>query len=283
MSRPEQVLLILVVYAAGVASGLARYPGSNLDGAAWGAIGLVTVAVSVHVVNEYADAETDQRTRRTPFSGGSGALNDLALPRRLARDTAVLTAVIALVLAVVGLLTATITGAAAGFLLAGLVGGWWYSVGPYPLSRHGYGEVANAALGGLLLPLYGVAIVAGQVGADDLVVWGPFALVAFVNLLETQWPDRDADRATGKRTLTSRLSARGVRVLASLSVACAYGLIVLLTPDPLPAHVAVASLASLPLSLWGLHRLTRTSSPLPSVLAMVVMVLAQGAAWTMRL
>lgn len=283
MSRPEQVLLILVVYGAGVASGLARYPEATPGGALWAAIALVAVAVSVHVVNEYADAQTDRLTRRTPFSGGSGALIDLGLPRRLARDTAMVTATMALVLAVTGLLRGTLTTLAVGLLLAGLLGGWWYSVGPYPLSRHGYGEVANAALGGLLLPLYGVASVAGQIGVGDVAVWMPFTLVAFVNLLETQWPDREADRTTGKRTLTTRLSARGVRVVAALSVASAYVLVLVLTPDPLPAHVAVASLTSLPLSLWGLHRLTRTARPLPSVLAMVVMVLAQGIAWAMRL
>jgi 1,4-dihydroxy-2-naphthoate octaprenyltransferase len=48
-------------------------------------------------------------------------------------------------------------------LMAGVVGGLAYSVAPVALMRRGAGEAVNAILGGLLLPLYGVASATGRV------------------------------------------------------------------------------------------------------------------------
>lgn len=82
MTRPPQLLLVLAVALLGVvmarARGAAFDPGSVLTGLAV----LVPIAASIHLVNEYADHETAAATTRTPFSGGSGALTESALPRR---------------------------------------------------------------------------------------------------------------------------------------------------------------------------------------------------------
>lgn len=277
-SRPDQVLLILVVFAAGVAAGTApgTVPGIGVGAAA---LALVLVAVSVHMANEYADVDTDALTTRTRFSGGSGAITDMAVHRRTVLAAAVATGAGGALVAALALLAGALSSSALLLLAVGLVGGWLYSVGPFALSRHGWGEVANATLGGLVLPMFGVASSAGRLSAADVVVFVPFALLVFVNLLETQWPDRIADRAVGKHTVTSRLSATGVRRLALGLVAAAYTLLLLMTPEPLPPTVAAASFLALPLSVWGLLRLTRAPAPLPAVLAMVAILVAQGIAW----
>ncbi len=278
MSRPDQVLLTVVVFGAGVAAG--RAPGVRPDlGVALAGAALVLVAASVHVANEYADADTDARTRRTPFSGGSGAMAGLDVSRTTVLVAALVSAASGVLVAAGALLAGVLPPLALLLLGVGLGGGWLYSIGPFAFSRHGWGEVVNAVLGGLLLPVYGVAAVAGQASAADVAVFVPFALVVFVNLLETQWPDRVADRAVGKHTLTSRLSAPAVRRLAAAGVTVAFTLLVVLAPDPLPARVAVASFLALPLSVWGLVRLTRVPDPLPAVLAMITMIVAQGIAW----
>lgn len=283
MSRPDQLALIVVVLAAGVAAGTSRGdqgPGQLTAGPlAVVAAALLLVAASVHVVNEYADSDTDVLTRRTRFSGGSGALADPGVPRRTALAAAVALAGSGVAVALLGWTAGALPAPALSLLALGLVGGWLYSVGPFAFSRHGWGEVANAALGGLVLPAYGIAAMTGTVTPSDVAAFAPFALLVFVNLLETQWPDRVADRAVGKHTLTSRLSPRQVRGLATASAALAYGLLLAMTPTPMPTVVAAASFVALPLSVWGLARLTRNPEPLPGVLAMVVMIVAQGLAW----
>ena len=277
MSRPDQVLLVLAVYAVGWVAGStgvlpARAPLST-SGAVLTALAVAAVAVGVHVVNEFADAGTDARTVRTRFSGGSGALSELGLPAAFALRVAVGGAAVAAALTALGLVAGRMTGLVALLLTLGLVGGWAYSVGPWPFSRHGWGEVVNALLGGLLLPATG-AVVAGAAFGPAALAFLPFALLTFVNLLETQWADRDADRSSGKHTLASRLSATTLRRLGAAAAVTAYGLSLVVLPWP----VAVAGLVGAPLSAVGVHRLGR-GSPGPSVAAMVAVLLLQGAAW----
>lgn len=279
MSRPEQVLLIAVVFGVGVAAGAALHDRLDVVATLWALAALVPTAVSVHVVNEYADHETDAITRRTAFSGGSGALAELGVDRRFARRVAAGAAAPALGTAVLGTVTGGLPLPASILLVVGLVGGWQYSVGPLRLSRRGLGEVANALLGGLLLPLFGIAAATGRIGVLEVLLFVPFALLDFVNLLETQWPDRVADRLTGKHTLVSRLSPAGVRGAAIGATLVAYPLAVIAAVQAMAVTVAVASLVALPVSVWALARLTRVERPLPGVLAMVLFLGSTGTAW----
>jgi 1,4-dihydroxy-2-naphthoate octaprenyltransferase len=280
MSRPGQLLLVVAVFAVGVVAGAALNGGLDRAGVAWALAALVPAAVSVHVVNEYADRDTDALTRRTAFSGGSGALGDLGLDRAVAWWAAVAAAAVAVAVAGAGLVLDVLPPVVAGLLVAGLAGGWQYSVGPLRLSRRGWGEVANALLGGLLLPVYGVAAATGRVGVVDVLVFLPFALLDFVNLLETQWPDRVADRRTGKRTLVTRVPARTVRLLTAGATVLAYATAVAVLCGLMLGGIALASLVALPLSVWAVVRIARVERPLPGVLAMLTFLLTQGAAWT---
>ncbi len=270
------MLLILAVLGCGAVAGTKLVTGGgHVETAELVAVGAVValIAVSVHAVNEFADVDTDACTVRTRFSGGSGALIAYGLGACFALRLAVAAGLIAALGTVAGVAVGLWSVTVAGLLLVGMVGGWQYSVPPLALSRHGGGEVANALLGALLLPVTGAAVVGAAV-TTAAVQFAPFALLDFVNLLETQWADRMADRAVGKRTLASRLSPRALRVAGAVSVVAAYGLSVLLQP----AAVAAAGLLAAPLSVWGVWRLGR-GAPGPSVAAMVVFLFAQAAAW----
>lgn len=280
MSRPDQTLLVAMVYAAGVTAAIAVDDGPPGDGVAWGLVALIPAAVSIHLINEYADRATDAITTRTRYSGGSGALSDLGLRPPLPRRAAVVSAGVSLLAAGAGLALGHLPPTAALLLAIGLVGGWQYSIPPLALSRHGWGEVTNALLGGLLLPLYGIAAAAGRITTDDLVMFLPFALVVFVNLLETQWADRHADMATGKNTLAARAPATLLRGLAAAATVAAYTLLLLLAPAPVPPLVAGTSMAALPLSVYAAWQLTRHDTPGPAVLAMLVLLAVQLLSWT---
>ena len=275
ISRPDQVLLIVVVYAVGAVAGRALEPtgGTSLAAVLWVGAVVAAVAVSVHAVNEYADAETDALTRRTRFSGGSGALAAFQLPPSFALHLARGAGACAVVLGLAAGLLVDVPDAAWPLLALGLIGGWEYSAGPVAFSRHGWGEVANAVLGGLLLPVTGAVVVGAPLGTA-VAVFVPFALLDFVNLLETQWADRDADRLVGKHTLASRLSPGSIRFLGGVVALTAYAL----ATATQPALVAAAGALALPLSAWGVWRLGR-GGPGPSVTAMVVFLVAQGVAW----
>lgn len=281
-ARPSQVALVGLVYALGVGMGAARDP-PDPGRVALGAAVLLPAVLAVHYGNEYSDADTDRLGDRTAFSGGSGALGRTGLgPAVLRRGTVV--AGCAAVVAVGAGLSGGVPVAA--LLLDGaiLVLGLAYSLPPVRLVARGLGEVTNALLGGVLLPLYGVAVVTTPRPADLLSVV-PFALLVGCNLFATHWADRDADRRTGKRTLAVRWSPAGVRRAYLGLVAAAAGSTAVLTVESvLPVPVALAHLVAAPFLLWGWQTLARRRSPLPAVAAMVsVAVSTTVARWALAL
>ncbi len=279
MSRPSQVLLIAVVYFAGVAA--ARASGAfDLPAILIGLAALTLVSVSVHYANEYADAETDAATRRTAFSGGSGALSRTGLAPRIALYAAVASAVAGLSLGVLGAVAGGLPPIAFGLLLGGTIGGWAYSLPrSVALNRHGLGEFGNAILGGLLLPVYGFATAAGSVPPWVVAAFVPFALVDLASVLSTAWPDRSADEADGKRTLVTRISPRFLRGIHAGSLTAAGVVTAAITDRAIPSTVALASLFVVPPALIATIRMTSTESPVWSVATMVGLIVALLIAW----
>jgi len=277
MSRPDQLALIGLVYAMGSAIALAHGVTLDRSVAAAGLLALLFVSASVHYANEYADYFADYLTVRTPFSGGSGALQRTGFPRELALRGAAAAFLLGTGVALVCLIHGYPV-AALVVLLVIAVFGWAYSVGP-ALARRGLGELDNAALGGIALPAYGFAVQAGTVTPAVVLICVPFSALVFVNLLDTTWVDREADGAVGKRTLATRLPATWLRALYILGIAVWLGALLVLRERLLPTPVVYASVVAAPLLVWGALWYTRRRSPFPTVAAMVLTALAQTAAW----
>jgi 1,4-dihydroxy-2-naphthoate octaprenyltransferase len=281
LSRPEQLLLVELVYATGVVAAAAQ-TGAPLDPVvvAGGGFVLAAAAASVHYANEYADHETDLLTVPTRFSGGSGVFRRTRLSRRFALMAALgalgVGSTGTAVLAAWGLLGAP----ALGLLAVGTALGWAYSVEPVALVRRGVGEVTNAAIGAVALPAYGYAVAAGSVDAGTALLFVPFGLVTMTNLLMTHWPDREADARTGKATLAVRWSRTRLRRAYWTLTVAAYGSLLLSCDVVLPPRVCLAGFVAMPLSVWGGLVFTRHRSPAPAVSAMVLFLLAQAVAWT---
>ena len=286
-ARPNQVALILLVYVLGIGMATTGPPMADASVALsrtvalrvlGGGAALVAVAVTIHYANEFTDHETDALTERTPFSGGSGALVRTGLPPSFLRSATVAAFAVSLVAMAAGAPLGLEPDALA-VLLGVLVFGLGYSLPPVAFVRRGVGEVVNAVLGGILLPLYGVAVVASPTSTTVLAVV-PFTLLVSCNLLATHWPDRRADAAVGKRTLAVRWSPTRLRwTYVLLVVAAALATLWLWTGGVVPAAVALAHLTPIPFLVRGAVVLTRQRSPLPAVLAMVVLAVASAIAW----
>lgn len=282
-SRPSQLLLIAGVYLLGAVIATANGAAFAEVTIAVGVVPLLCLSASVHYANEYADYETDALTNRTPFSGGSGALHETGMPRTVPLYAGTTAAVIGTILTVGLWVGGWLSLLGVGLLAVISVAGWQYSVRPLKLAWRGWGEVTNAALGGLLLPMYGAAVTDGplvRVGLASV----PFFLLVWLNLFATQWPDREADAAVGKRTLAVQWPPRRLR-RAYTTLAGAAGLsLFVLHPvgsgmDVLPTAVVLASLAVTPLVLWGALTYTRREVPFPTVSAMVGLAVCQLVAW----
>ncbi|MEX1295256.1 MAG: UbiA family prenyltransferase [Candidatus Limnocylindrales bacterium] len=280
MTRPSQIALIWLIYVAGVLLGLSRPGGAAEPWPLAVVAGLITgAAMAAHLVNEAEDAATDRLTLRTRYSGGSGALEASGL-----RPAVPLWLGLGLSAAVaaatwIGWLASVLPGAVVTLLLVGLVGALAYSLPPPAAMHHGWGEPLNAILGGLILPLAGVAVAAGAIGLADVLAFLPLTLAVLASVMATAWPDRAADASTGKGTMQVRLRPSTLRRVHT-GVSAGFVLAVVLAAATGAAPFALAGLLVVPALVVGTVGYTRRDSPRPNVAAMVglalVLVVAHG-------
>jgi 1,4-dihydroxy-2-naphthoate octaprenyltransferase len=294
-TRPSQIALIVLIYAFGVGmtttggpvvaeEATVRTLGDVIEAdyatrVLVGLVALLPVAVTIHYANETADVDTDARTAPTPFSGGSRALVETDVSVSFLRTSLLVSSSVAIGGGLAGVLVGALAPTATVLLFVGLVAGAAYSLPPVALVRRGAGEPVNMLLGGLVLPVYGVSVVARPTFGAALATV-PFTLVVGCNLLAVHWPDRHADRAVGKRTRAVQWSrTRLRRAYATLAILAGASTVCLWWWGVFPDAVALAHLAPVPFLVWGWMTLTRQRSPLPAVAAMVVLALTATVAW----
>jgi 1,4-dihydroxy-2-naphthoate octaprenyltransferase len=205
-TRPAFLTITLAGCLLGFATALAG--GAPID---W-ARALVTLLLAmlahagINVLNDYCDHLNGTDARNTqriyPFTGGSRFIqNGVLTPRQVRGFAAALFAVT--IAGGLWLLGVAETGLF-WIGLAGLAIGWAYSAPPLQLNSRGIGELCVAT--GFLLIVVGADYV--QRGTFVLLPWlagAPYALLVTNVLYINQFPDRAADRASGKLHWVARL------------------------------------------------------------------------------
>jgi len=240
---------------------------------------LMAVTVSIHLINEYADVETDALTQRTAYSGGSGALSETGASPAIALVGAWIALLVGVLIVIIGVLTGPISIQAFGLLMVGVFFGWMYSVRPLALAWNGWGELDNSLLGALLLPLFGYVLARGSLNWSTVLLFLPFTGLAFLNLLATTWADKEADGIVGKQTLAVKWSERRLRRLYLTVGTLTYLIIVFQNFLQFPRYVILVGFLTFPLSILGFHTYTRKQDPSPSVIAMSVYMTLQIGVW----
>jgi 1,4-dihydroxy-2-naphthoate octaprenyltransferase len=233
-------------------------------------IGLLALHIAVDAINEASDAETgiDFRTRRTPFSGGSGTIPAGALSVRFAYLWGFGFAALG---AGIGLWFLVHVGPVMLPILAlGALSVIGYS---HFLLRVGVGE-AFAGLGLGALPVLGAALVhSGHFPAQAFACAIPAFLMTFNLLLLNEFPDVEADREGGRRHLVILLGARTAALVysaAALSVPLSIAVGVWL--GWLPALCLLACLPTLllvPAIRWSLAA-PESDPPIPALASNVI-------------
>ena len=278
MGRPNILPGGILAYCLGAAMGYWQVGSMN-----WGlfSLGLLITELAnlmAHYADEYADVDTDSLTRRTVFSGGSGVLPAGALTPSWALGAALLFALISAGLTTWAVLYGLLPTHVIWIVGIGLLGGWIYSMPPLALERRGLGELVNALLGGIFMPLMGYTVQTGKLDWQACLALLPFFFIVMVGLLGVHWPDRIADAAVGRRSLTCRLGDRAPLV-HKVFIVLAYALTLLLAGWVLPVSVVTAIFLTLPASLWAALMFGRHESPVPSSLAMAIFIAAGALGW----
>jgi len=170
-----------------------------------------------HYANEYFDRDGDRLSDRTAFSGGSGVLPEGVLPPRVALIAALTTA--ATGFAGIAVLFVNDNPMAGACALAVAALAWWYSAPPLRLTASGFGEINTTLVVGILVPLLAFAAQTASLDALAIVSTLPAACAMFAMMICVEIPDRDSDRASGKRNLVVRYGYENAARLATLALA----------------------------------------------------------------
>jgi 1,4-dihydroxy-2-naphthoate octaprenyltransferase len=224
-------------------------------------IGLIAAHALVNVLNELSDDHTglDHHTERTPFSGGSGALQSGAITRAGAWGVALVAGVITLAAAA---LSIGVFGESRILIVVAIGAICIFFYTPW-LLRLGVGELAaGLGLGGL--PVIGAAMLQGGALRPAVFVIAVAATAMTFNLLlYNTIPDLEPDRAAGRRSLVSRVGVPRTALIGLSAWGVATGaLVVGIATSILPLFAGFALVPAVafivPVGAW-----TRAGAPLP--------------------
>ncbi len=211
-------------------------------------IGVVFLHLGANVTNDYWDflGGTDVINRnRTAFSGGSSTLVDKRLsPRKVLRLGQTFLALGS----IVGLYLVYLLGEDGWIILLlgmiGVGGAYFYSAPPISLASKGMGDLVIGALFGLLVVLGTYYIQVRSFSWEALAASIPVSLWIAAVIWVNQFPDMEADEASGKRTLVVRWGAeRSIEVYTTLQVGAMAVIVgaVIMNLMPLAALVTIAA------------------------------------------
>ncbi len=215
--------------------------------------GVVALHASVDLLNDYWDfkRKIDTKTKRTKFSGGTGVL-----PEGLLQPSQVYKAGLAFLIlgAIIGGYFIFLNGVTIAIILAfAIISIYFYST-----------TIVNSGLGEIFVAIKGAMIVLGtyfvqtsQIVIEPIlggVVLGALSsMVLFVN----SFPDFEADRASGRKTLVIMLGKKRATSALWIFPTVAYGIIIAgVVSHALPV-LSLFTLLSVPLLIksgFGLRR-----------------------------
>jgi 1,4-dihydroxy-2-naphthoate octaprenyltransferase len=216
-------------------------------------IGVVFLHASVDLLNDYWDHKRgiDSATTRTKFSGGTGVL-----PENLLTPKAVYSA--GLIFLILGASIGAYFVAVRGVTIAVILGFAVVAIYFYSTS------IVNAGLGELFVAIKGAMIVLGTFYVQSPVL-EPAAMYAgaIVGILSAtvlfvnSFPDYEADRSKGRRTLVILLGKKAAAAVFPLFIVAAYAMIVAGIALGFTKIYSLVSLASIPFAIKAITRLRK--------------------------
>ncbi|EED36736.1 UbiA prenyltransferase family protein [Luminiphilus syltensis NOR5-1B] len=253
--RPGFLLLTPACVLLGIAAGVVS--GGEPDWFALGPVllGAIAAHAAVNALNEVSDFHSglDFKTQRTPFSGGSGTL--IAHPQLANAALGLGIACVLVTLACGAWLIDRVGRALLPFGVIGLALVVLYS-GPISRNRFAISVAPGLGFGPMMVLGAEVCITGGVSVAGVWLSLVPFFLVNNLLLLN-QFPDRHADRRSGRDNVVIAYGARTAAVVYGGGGLLAYlTLIGATTLGVLPA-IALTGLLTAPLMAWVTLRALR--------------------------
>lgn len=246
-SRPKFVILAPVCVLVGVAA--AVYAQAHINVAlVMCCFGIATLGhISVNLLNEYHDATSglDERTEKTPFSGGSGALQDNPSAAKAVKGFGLLSLFALTLLGLYVISQVHVVMSAIG--LIGIMVVLTYT--PW-LNRNPWLCLFAPGLGfGLLMVIGTYAALTGTV--DPLIVCISLPVFCLVNnlLLLNQFPDAVVDKSVGRDHFVIRYGYQSAALSYFVLAMLAYISVIISVVASLLPDWSLLSLIGLPISI----------------------------------
>jgi 1,4-dihydroxy-2-naphthoate octaprenyltransferase len=271
-TRPQFLLLSVVLAFFGTC--IAWYNGAfHLGHAILAFIGLLLCHISVNVLNDYYDYKSgiDLKTRRTPFSGGSGFLPTASLkPEHVFRF-----GLACFLLAVpIGVYFVLVSG---WLLLPLLVIGAVCILFYTPLlTRLNWPEWAPGAGLGALPVLGAYFVQTGEYTIPAIVASIPSAILVHNLLFLNEFPDAEADKTAGRKTMPITMGKTKSSIIYSVLTGMVYLWIIGWVAAGLMPVFCLIALATLPFAvraIRGALRYQDESKLMPAMANNVLVVL----------
>ncbi|HDY87308.1 MAG TPA: prenyltransferase [bacterium] len=226
-------------------------------------IGVVFAHISVDLFNEYSDWKTgiDERTERTPFSGGSGNLQKGLLQPSQVHTAAWITLIVAFI---IGLGLAWVSGWQVLILMA--AGGIAIIFYTDYFAKWIIGELISGITLGSFVVLGSYFVQTGEISHS--IIWAsiPPGILTSLLLLLNEFPDVDADRAGGRRHIIILLGRRAAAVIYSVMLMLVFLFPVLgIIIDDMPYGVLISFL-TFPLAVYIIYRVFRYGTEIPMII-----------------
>jgi 1,4-dihydroxy-2-naphthoate polyprenyltransferase len=245
------MLASLIAVASGISIAFWKHGVFNFTYAALTFAGVICLHASVDLLNDYWDYKrgTDIIAKRTKFSGGTGVLPDNLLKPRMVYAAAV-------IFLILGVLTGTyfviIRGIAIAIILGfAIVSIWFYST-----------SIVNSGLGELFVAIKGTLIVLGSfyvqtevIDPSAIYVGAIIGILSASVLFANSFPDYDADRYTGRRTLLNMIGKQKGSRLFPILVMIPYILILAGIFLGYTKFLSLACIASIPYAIKAIKHI----------------------------
>ncbi|MDP9197219.1 MAG: prenyltransferase [Thermoproteota archaeon] len=215
--------------------------------------GVVCLHTSVDLLNDYWDYKRgiDTITTRTKFSGGTGVLPEKLLTPKMVYVTGILFLILG---TIIGIYFVTVRGIVILLILIfATLSIYFYST-----------NIVNAGLAEVFVTVKGAMIVvgsfyvqAGRIDPTAVFVGIIIGLLSACVLLITSFPDYDADKNKGRRTLSVILGKDRASKVLPLIMTLIYSMIVLGVSIKITPSYTLISLLSIPICLRAVIKLIK--------------------------
>jgi 1,4-dihydroxy-2-naphthoate octaprenyltransferase len=221
-------------------------------------LGVISLHMSVDLLNDYWDSKKgiDNYTTRTKFSGGSGVIPNKLLDSR----SVFLAGIIFLILGfMIGVYFVTVRGITILFiLLFATTSVYFYST---RLVGFGLGEVF-VGIKGVMIVLGSFFVQTGYIDSSAIFLGIIIGMLSSTVLIITSFPDFEADKKSGRRTIVIILGKRKTSQIFPILVGLTYFMIIIAVIFSLLPPTVLVSLFSLPIALRGMTSLLENQNDL---------------------